>query len=50
MKEGKLDEETEKVLEEVLGMRDLNLHTGGRKTDANINYATIQDAPDVGDY
>lgn len=31
MKEGSLDEEKARVLEEVLGMRDLNLHTGGRK-------------------
>lgn len=36
------------MLEEVLGMRDLNLHTGGRKKEANINYATIQDASYVG--
>lgn len=31
MKEGSLDDEKARVLEEVLGMRDLNLHTGGRK-------------------
>lgn len=31
MKEGTLDEKKAKVLEEVLGMRGLNLHTGGRK-------------------
>ena len=31
MKEGTLGEEKAMVLEEVLGMRDLNLHTGGRK-------------------
>ena len=31
MKEGSLDDEKARVLEEVLGMRDLNLHTGARK-------------------
>lgn len=31
LKEGTLSEEKAKVLEEVLGMRVLNLHTGGRK-------------------
>lgn len=31
MKEGTLDEEKAKVLESVLGLRDLNIHTGGRK-------------------
>lgn len=31
MKAGTLDEEKAKELEEVLGMRDLSLHTGGRK-------------------
>ena len=31
MKEGSVDDEKARVLEEVLGMRDLNLHTGGRK-------------------
>lgn len=31
MKEGALDEEKAKELEDVLGLRDLSLHTGGRK-------------------
>lgn len=31
MKAGTLDEEKAKELEEVLSMRDLSLHTGGRK-------------------
>ena len=31
MKEGTLDEEKVKELESVLGLRDLKLHTGGRK-------------------
>lgn len=31
MKAGTLDEEKAKELEEVLAMRDLSLHTGGRK-------------------
>lgn len=31
MKEGTLDEEKAKELECVLGMRDLSIHTGGRK-------------------
>lgn len=31
MKKGTLDEEKAKELEDVLSMRDLNLHTGGRK-------------------
>lgn len=32
MKEGTLDSEKAKELEEVLEMRDLSIHTGGRKT------------------
>lgn len=35
MREGKLDEVKARELEEVLGMRDLNLHTGGRKRKAS---------------
>lgn len=31
MKEGKLDAEKAEELDRVLGMRDLSLHTGGRK-------------------
>lgn len=31
MKEGTLDEEKAEELERVLGMRDLTIHTGGRK-------------------
>lgn len=31
LKEGALDEEKAEELERVLGMRDLSLHTGGRK-------------------
>lgn len=31
MKEGKLDAEKVQQLEEVLGMRDLSIHTGGRR-------------------
>lgn len=31
MKEGLLDEEKAEELEEVLSMRDLDIHTGGRK-------------------
>lgn len=31
MKEGTLDPEKVTVLEEVLGMRDLSIHTGGRR-------------------
>lgn len=31
MKEGALDDEKAKELESVLGLRDLSLHTGGRK-------------------
>lgn len=31
MKEGKLDVEKAEELDRVLGMRDLNIHTGGRK-------------------
>lgn len=31
LKDGTLDEEKAEELERVLGMRDLNLHTGGRK-------------------
>lgn len=34
MKEGTLDEEKVKELEEVLEMRDLSIHTGGRKPKA----------------
>lgn len=31
LKEGKLDEEKARQLENVLALRDLSLHTGGRK-------------------
>lgn len=31
MKDGTLDPEKAKQLEDVLGLRDLNIHTGGRK-------------------
>lgn len=31
LKEGALDEEKAKELEDVLGLRDLSIHTGGRR-------------------
>lgn len=37
MKAGTLDEEKAKELESVLGLRDLSLHTGGRKSIRRIN-------------
>lgn len=35
MKEGALDEEKVRELEEVLEMRDMSIHTGGRKKNTN---------------
>lgn len=36
MKEGKLDEEKAEELERVLGLRDLSLHTGGRRKGLKV--------------
>ena len=35
LKEGKLGEDKSKELEDVLGMRDLSIHTGGRRKSSN---------------
>lgn len=40
MKERTLDEEKARELESVLGLRDLTLHTGGRKKKTHINKTT----------
>lgn len=40
MREGTLDEEKARELECVLGLRDLSLHTGGRKKKTPINKTT----------
>lgn len=37
LKDGALDEEKASTLEAVLSMRDLSLHTGGRKSKGEIN-------------
>lgn len=37
MKDGKLDGEKAEELERVLGLRDLSLHTGGRRPKASGN-------------
>lgn len=36
LKDGTLDEDKAEVLERVLGMRDLSIHTGGRKKKVEL--------------